>query len=357
MHATLHFARRIAGLAAVLAAVSILAGCDLATIPGTSSGDGAGGGTTPVLSAGDSIVFAGVSTAVDTTDLTAALTIDSDTGDELWAALAPGAGDVTTGEHSNFRREVTSSKRTYEVTTAGDTATVLLQEDRTGILRVRVDSITVLARPFTDHGQRTARAVWVAGFRPGHDSTGVGEHGSGHDSTAADSSSSRHHELKKTVSNWKILSSTVLDRWSTSVAGPVQIVSIEMTPEHEPSVRIDNAGGLISADQWPRFPSGRTVAVVVKIAGGAPAGTQVVLHDRFEKHGRRIGLVPDASDPTTFRGAWRPSSSGEREHDWRRLLTVDVMDGTTLSADASAAYNSHQWVIPVAFNRPGLGHK
>lgn len=338
MHATLHYARRAALVVAVGAAVSLLAGCDLATAPG----DGSGGTPPPVMSASDSLVYAGVTAALDTTDLTAILATDSDTGD-LWASLAPGTGAVTTHERQNFRREISSSTRNYQVTTSGDTTTVVLTEDRVGVLHVRADSVTTLDRPFTDHGERTARAVWVAGFRPGHDSTET--------HTSGDSTTTGNHDNGRRTSYWKVLSSTVLNRWSTSVTSPVQILYVVLQPENEPAVTVGDPALLVSADQWPRFPNGRTTNVTVRIAN-ASAGTQVVLHDRFEKNGRRIGLTQDAGDPTLFHGTWRPSMSGDGEKDWHRLLTIDVIDGTTLSADAAASYNSRQWVIPVAFNRP-----
>ncbi len=333
MHTTLQFARRAALAGAALAAVVLVAGCDLTTAPL----DGSGGGTQA-----DPVVLAGITAALDTTDFTASLSIDSDTGEDAWAAFAPGsAGAELTHERANFRREVTSSTRHYEITALGDTATVLLTEDRTGVFHVRADSVTTLDRPFTDHAERSVRAVWVAGVRPGHDST----------ETGGDSTSTGRHDNGQRSSHWRVLSSTVLNRWSTSVESPVQILSVELKPENEPAVRVEDPTLLVSADQWPRFPSGRTTSVTVRVAN-ATAGTQVLLHDRFEKSGRRIGLVPDSADPTIFRGTWRPSSSGDGERDWRRMLTVDVADGTTLSADVGAAYNARQWVIPVAFTRP-----
>jgi hypothetical protein len=195
----------------------------------------------------------------------------------------------------------------------GDSAFVTIMEDRSGTLMVRYRNATAtpITRAFSDHGTREATLV-----RHNHD--------------------------------WDVVASTFMDRWSTLVANPVGIEYVEFTPEGGTTQHYDSADLMLAREDWPMVPT-RNVKVTVKVAGGADM--RVFAHDHYDRDHRKFELSRDMNDPTLFSGVWHPRPhAAERERAWRRLLTIDVFDGPTLSADANALYNSRQWVIPVTLH-------
>ena len=308
---------RITAICALVPAALALGGCqDLTTAPG---GNTAGSNT------GNPQEIAAIQQVVDGENYTAAGTVDSDFEIAPSAAFAPSVlgGVVTQAESLLFHRIVLNSTRTRTVTQSGDSATVMIAEDRSGKLKIGHRGAGVqLERPFSDHATRTATLV-------------------------------KHGE------HWAVTSSSFLDRASTLVPAPVHIDYVEFTPQDGAAMRFDSASQLLTRDTWPMVPV-RQVSITVKISSAGEAGARVFLHDRYSegvKEHHKIELTRDAVDPTLFHGTWMPNPGDEtHEKAWRRLLTVDVIDAATLSLDATVVYNAHEWVVPVAFRR-GVSHK
>ncbi len=313
---------RIAAVCALLPVALAVGGCQdvLTSPPGTT-----GGPTTPGTSSGNPQEIAQIQQTIDAEDYTAPGTVDSDFeivgGTSLTSpsmGLDFGADSAGSDSLLMFHRIVLNSTRSRIVTQSGDSASVVITEDRSGTLKLGQRRTGVqLERPFADHGMRTA--------------TLVKRHG-----------------------RWMVTASSFLDRASTSVSAPVHVDYVEFTPRDGNAMVFTDASQLLTRDAWPTMPV-RTVDITVKISGAGEAGARVFLHDRYgegvaEHH--KMELVRDAADPTLFHGTWMPNPRREgEERAWRRLLTIDAFDATTLSLDASAAYNAHQWVVPVAFHR------
>jgi hypothetical protein len=311
---------RIAAICALVPAALALGGCqDLATAPGGNPG----GTTTDVGNTGNPQEIAAIQQVVEGETYTAPGTVESDIELTNTAAAAPSdVGVVTQAESLLFHRIVLNSTRTRTVNQTGNTATVMISEDRSGMLKIGQRGLGVrLDRPFSDHGTRSATLV-------------------------------------KREGRWMVTSSTFLDRASTLVTTPVHIEYVEFTPSSGSPLRFDSPSQLLTRDAWPMVPL-RTVSVTVKISGASEAGARVFLHDHYGEDVRehhKLELTRDTVDPTLFHGTWTPNPyDTEHERMWRRLLTVDVFDTTTLSLDAAAVYNAHEWVLPVAFHRSLIG--
>lgn len=312
----IHRLRRIA-MCALLPAALAVAGCqDLTTAPSGNTG-----GTT---STGSPQEIAQIQQTLDAEAYTAAGTVTSDF--ELDGGIGtlpvPSIGVGAQSESLLFHRIILGSTRSRTVTQSGDSATVLIVEDRTGTLKIgQRGGGSQLERPFSDHGTRTATLIKQRG-------------------------------------HWMVTASSFLDRASTSVTAPLRIDAITFTPDGGAAQTYTSPGQLLRRDAWPTMPV-RRVAIDVRVSGASDAGARVFLHDRYgdgvaEHH--KMELTRDAADPTLFHGTWNPNPRrGDAERAWRRLLTVDVLDATTLSLDPAAAYNAHQWILPVAFRRPAQG--
>lgn len=286
-------------------------GCNDVTGP-----NGGSLGGTPSTADREAIV-----SALNADDLTAFNYSGSDWEDAAGASASPSLGQFEVNSRWFFRREVETSTRTVTMTGAGDTVMVSIVEDRSGTLRVRDEhsdsSHVEIERPFADHGERTAMAR-------------RGERG-----------------------RWFVFSTSFMDRPSTSVPNPIGIDYIEFNPVGGPSYRFDSATELYDRSQWPSIKPGTEVTVSVRLENVPASGGRVFLHDWYDHRRHQVELHQDESDPTLFTTTWHATPWHFSERLFRRLLTIDAFEAATLSTQPDAAYNAHQWVLPVSVTELG----